>query len=163
MNAPPPIEKRPTLASIAVLARWFLGGIFVYMGLSKALHPDEFVGLVRQYDVISSPLLLNAIAALLPWFEVFCGLMLLAGVAVRGSALVLIALLVPFTLVMLRRTLAAAAAQHVSFCAVKFNCGCSDGDAFFCNKLVENIGLFLIACWLLASRSRRFCLRFNLN
>ena len=27
----------------AVLARWFLGGLFVYMGLIKVLHPVEFV------------------------------------------------------------------------------------------------------------------------
>ena len=35
------------------------------------------------------PVLLNSIAAALPWFEVVCGGLLLAGVAVRGSALIL--------------------------------------------------------------------------
>ena len=72
----------------AVLARWWLGCVFIYMGLNKALpHPEYFLKLVRQYDMVTSPLLLNSIGAALPWFEVFCGLLLLVGVAVRGSAL----------------------------------------------------------------------------
>ena len=58
----------------AVLARWWLGGVFIYMGVNKALpHPEYFLKLVRQYDMVTSPLLLNSIAAALPWFEVFAG------------------------------------------------------------------------------------------
>ena len=80
------------------------------MGLNKALpHPEYFLKLVRQYDMVTSPLLLNSIGAALPWFEVFCGLLLLFGVAVRGSALMLVAMLVPFTLIVLKRALAIAA------------------------------------------------------
>src|SRR5882672_9184496 len=73
---------------VAVLARWVLGGVFIYMGMSKAVHPEEFLKLVRDYEIIGNPLALNLIAAALPWFEIFCGLLLLAGVAVRGTALV---------------------------------------------------------------------------
>ena len=41
----------------AVLARWWLGCVFIYMGLSKALpHPEYFLKLVRQYDMVTSPL-----------------------------------------------------------------------------------------------------------
>jgi uncharacterized membrane protein YphA (DoxX/SURF4 family) len=80
------------------------------MGLSKALHPDLFLKLVRQYEVTSNPYLLNAIASGLPWFEVFCGVLLVAGVAVRGAALVLLVLLAGFTPLILRRALGLAAA-----------------------------------------------------
>src|SRR5881392_4191009 len=71
-----------TLDLAAMLARWVLGGVFIYMGLSKALNPVEFLKLVRQYEMVSNPILLNSIAAALPWFEVFCGVLLLSGVAV---------------------------------------------------------------------------------
>ena len=35
----------------AVLARWLLGVMFIYMGLNKALHPVDFLKLVRQYEI----------------------------------------------------------------------------------------------------------------
>ena len=147
----------------AVIARWGLGCVFIYMGLNKALpHPEYFLKLVRQYDLVTSPLLLNSIGAALPWFEVYCGLLLLFGVAVRGSALMLAAMLVPFTLVVLNRALAIAAVSGQAFCAVKFDCGCGTGEVFICHKLVDNAVLLLLSAWLLTGRGRQLCLRFSL-
>src|SRR5438552_669175 len=148
--------------AVATLARWVLGALFLYMGLKKALHPEEFLKLLRQYDMVDSPFLLNSIAAALPWFEAFCGLLLLAGIAVRGTALMLVVMLVPFTLLVLKRALGIAAAQHLSFCLVKFDCGCGAGEVFICNKLIENCVLTLIAAWLIAGSGRKLSLRFNL-
>ena len=39
-----------------VLARWLLGWFFVYMGFHKVLHPVDFLKLVRQYEIVNSPL-----------------------------------------------------------------------------------------------------------
>ena len=149
--------------AMAVLARWWLGCVFIYMGLNKALpHPEYFLKLVRQYDMVTNPFLLNSIGAALPWFEVFCGLLLLAGVAVRGSALNLAAMLVPFTLIVLKRALAIAATSGIPFCTVKFDCGCGAGEVLICHKLVENTVLLLLSAWLLTGRGRQLCLRFSL-
>ena len=92
----------------------------------------------------------------------FCGLLLLFGIAVRGSALVLVAMLVPFTAIVFKRALEIAAANHQVFCAVKFDCGCGMGEVFICHKLVENTVLLLLSAWLLAGGGRQLCLRFNL-
>ena len=146
----------------AVLARWLLGLLFLYMGLNKALHPVEFLKLVRDYEIVQNPLLLNSLAAILPWFEVFCGLLLVAGIAVRGSALMLLMMLVPFTLVVLHRALALHAAMAIPFCAVKFDCGCGTGEVFICRKLVENGALILLSGWLLMGRGRAFCAHYSL-
>lgn len=145
-----------------VASRLFLGGLFVYLGLNKALHPVEFLKLLRQYDLTSSPFLLNSIAASLPWFEVFCGLLLIAGVAVRGSALLLIAMLLPFTFVVFQRALAIKSAADIAFCAVKFDCGCGTGEVFICHKLFENFLLVLLAVWLLSGKGRKFSARYSL-
>src|SRR5665213_4080632 len=88
-----------------VAGRWFLGALFVYTGLEKGLDPASFLKLVRQYDLVQNSFLLNSIAATLPWFEVFCGALLLAGIAVRGAALALAGILIPFTAVVWHRAL----------------------------------------------------------
>ena len=146
----------------AVLARWLLAAVFLYMGLSKALHPVDFLKLLRQYDLTQSSLLLNSMAAAVPWFEVICGLLLLAGIAVRGTALTLVVMLVPFTWVVLHRALLLHAALNIPFCAVKFDCGCGTGEEFICRKLLENCLLILLSCWLLAGHGRQLSLRFEL-
>ncbi len=146
----------------AIVARWFLGGLFIYMGLSKAMHPVEFLKLVRQYEMVGSPFALNTIAALLPWFEIVCGALLVAGIAVRGTALMMLGMLIPFTLIVLRRALALAAERSLPFCAIKFDCGCGTGEVVICSKLLQNSGLIILAGWLLASRARKLCLRFGL-
>jgi uncharacterized membrane protein YphA (DoxX/SURF4 family) len=154
--------KAPLAEAGTLLVRWALAGVFVYMGLTKALHPEDFLKLVNQYHIVSQPFLLNSIAAALPWFEVFCGLLLLFGIAVRGAALMLILMLVPFSWVVLQRALAIAATQGLPFCAVKFDCGCGNGEVFICHKLLENGVLLLLAIWLLVARRQRFCAQFSL-
>jgi uncharacterized membrane protein YphA (DoxX/SURF4 family) len=146
-----------------VAARWFLGGLFVYTGLEKGLDPVNFLKLVRQYDMVQAPLLLNSIAATLPWFEVFCGALLLAGIAVRGTALTLVGVLIPFTCVVWHRALILQGAKAVPFCAVKFDCGCGMGEEFICRKLLQNAGLILLAFWLLAGRGRNLALRYSMS
>ena len=147
----------------ALLARWWLGCVFIYMGLNKALpHPEYFLKLVRQYDMVTASWMLNSIAAALPWFEVFCGLLLLFGIAVRGAALMLVAMLLPFTVIVFKRALAMAAVSGLPFCAVKFDCGCGGGEVLICHKLVENTLLLLLSAWLLAGGGRQLCLCFSL-
>ena len=157
------MSTKPTLPDLlSIVARWFLAAVFIRMGLSKALEPEQFIKLTHQYNLMSSPWLLNSVAATLPWFEIFCGILLLAGVAVRGTALVLIAMLVPFTLVVLNRALAIASAKSIAFCAVKFDCGCGAGEVLICHKLVENSFQILLACWLLLGQGRQLAARFSL-
>ena len=71
----PPTGKWVNVASVVI--RWALGCIFIYTGLEKGLDPVAFLKLVRQYELFQTPWLLNSVAAALPWFEVFCGVLLL--------------------------------------------------------------------------------------
>jgi uncharacterized membrane protein YphA (DoxX/SURF4 family) len=162
MSASQTTWKHKAFEAAAVLMRWALGAFFIYMGLKKAMHPVEFLKLARQYEMVHSPFLLNSIAAGLPWFETFCGILLLMGVAVRGTALTLVGVLVPFTWLVLRRALALQALHGIPFCAVKFDCGCGAGEVFICRKLTENFILILVSCWLVSGMGRAFCARHTL-
>lgn len=155
-------RKKDRLDFVAVLARIFVGGLFIYMGIAKAINPDAFLTLVRQYDMITVPWVLNSIAAALPWFEIFCGILLVAGVAVRGTALMVLLMLAPFTWIVLRRALTMSAAQALPFCAVEFDCGCGNGIVPICPKLIENCFLMFLSAWLLLGKGRQFALCFSL-
>jgi uncharacterized membrane protein YphA (DoxX/SURF4 family) len=160
-NSAPSLFGERAGAVFGLIARVVLGVLYIYMGLNKALHPVEFLKLVRQYDLVNTPPWLNMIAAGLPWFEVFCGVLLLAGVAVRGSALLSLLMLVPFTALVLNRALAIQAAGALPFCAVRFDCGCGAGEIGICNKLVENSLLMILSALLVWWRMPRWCLRYE--
>ena len=55
---------------VGAAARWILGIVFIYMGLNKAVHPVDFLKILREYHIVESHVVLNLIAAALPWFEV---------------------------------------------------------------------------------------------
>lgn len=157
---PLPIEKLgdPPGSWLLLAARWLVGGFFLYSGLAKALDPAEFLKLLRLYELTSQPLILNLIAAVLPWFEVFFGLLLVLGVAVRGSALVALLLLIPFTAVVVHRALGIQEATELAFCAIRFDCGCGTGEVAICRKLVENGVLMALSAGLLSRRRSRLAL-----
>ena len=94
--------------------------------------------------------------------QIGTGLLLLAGIAVRGSALLLFGMLVPFTLVVLKRALAIHAAKAIPFCAISFDCGCGGGAVVICHKLLENSLLILLSLLLLTVRAKRWSLRYDL-
>lgn len=163
MSAPAPSPTPWSPGQIALFAaRCFLGALFLYLGWKKAMDPVGFLKLVRQYNAIETPFLLNLVAAALPWFEVFCGLLLLLGVAVRGAAVLLVGMLVPFTVLILQRALALHAAGDIAFCAIKFDCGCGGGEVLICRKLVENTLLIALSLWLASSARHRLGLRTQL-
>lgn len=147
---------------LVLTTRCVVGGTFIYMGLTKALHPADFLRLLRAFDVVEQPLLMNGIAATLPWFEVLCGLLLCLGVAVRGTALGLVLMLVIFTGLVLHRALALQEAGGVPFCAIRFDCGCGTGEVLICGKLVENALLTLAGAILVGARSTYGALRHRL-
>jgi uncharacterized membrane protein YphA (DoxX/SURF4 family) len=145
-----------------MFARWLVGGLFVYLGLTKALDPVAFLKIIRQYDAVGSDFLATATAATLPGLEIFCGALLITGVAVRGTVLVLLALLAALTALVLRRALALHVAGDIPFCAVSFDCGCGSGEVNACRKLAENTALIVLCAGLAPRRCGAWCLRYSL-
>lgn len=145
----------------ALLVRLALGGVFVYLACLKIADPVGFLKAVRQFGVVANtdPQLLNAVAAWLPWLELWCGLLLMLGVGVRGAALTLLVMLLVFTPAIVSRGLELQRAGGTDFCAIAFDCGCGTGVVNVCSKLAQNGALIVLALATLLVGSRRFCLR----
>jgi len=158
---PDPESRGPgrLVRSAGHLARLVLAALFLYTGAVKALHPADFLKLLHEYHLTSQPLLLNLVAATLPWVEVCCGGLLLVGRAVRGTALLLLIQLIVFTGAIIARAMSIHAGGELPFCAIRFDCGCGTGEVNVCRKILENGILILCAAWLLAIRSDKRNLR----
>ncbi len=82
---------------IYLLVRLLLGGLFLWASWEKILHPEDFAVAVRNYALLPE-VLINPIALLLPWMEAFCGILLIVGRFVKGSAFIVDILMVIFIL-----------------------------------------------------------------
>ena len=146
---------------LTLLARLALGGTFVTLGALKIAEPVAFLKAVRQFGVVADtdPALLNSLAAWMPWIEVWCGLLLVLGIGVRGAALLLLAMLLVFTPAIVSRGLELQAQAGVAFCEIAFDCGCGTGVINVCSKLTQNAVLIGLALLALLSPARRLALR----
>lgn len=138
-----------------------MGGMFIYLGLMKLQDPSAFLKILRTYEIFpsSQPWLMNLTASALPWMELFCGGLLILGVAVRGTALLMLVLMAGFTVAVYLRAANLAEINQVSFCSIEFDCGCGTGVVNICGKLLENGALTLAGLVVLFERTKRFCLR----
>jgi len=133
-------------------------------GTIELSDPIDFLKLINEYKIIPDGwhVLSNSVAGVLPWFEVLCGIFLIAGVALRGTGLILFIMLAGFTAMVLVRTLGIYSGGGIAFCDIEFDCGCGAGVVNICRKLPENTIYLLLSVVVLLSRSRRFCLRGDL-
>lgn len=68
-----------------------LGGIFIYAALPKIADPVTFAGSVASYQIL--PYFWSYFtAAVLPFLELICGVLLVAGYRVRAGALIIAAM-----------------------------------------------------------------------
>jgi uncharacterized membrane protein YphA (DoxX/SURF4 family) len=80
---------------VQLVLRLLLGAFFVYASLDKIWSPAAFAKIVYQWQVVG-PVPSNLVAVTLPWVELLAGLLLVAGVWRRESALVIALMLVVF-------------------------------------------------------------------
>jgi len=119
--------------------RLLLGAFFVYASLDKITSPAAFAKIVYQWQVIG-PVPSNLVAVTLPWIELAAGLLLIAGVWKRESALVIALMLVVF--------IVAAGSVMARGIDVE-NCGCvslagAGAPAAWPPSWMKGVGWFLV-------------------
>ncbi len=78
-----------------LVARLILGGVFLYAGFVKIGEPTGFAGSVAAYRLF--PYFGNYLAAaVLPWLEALCGLLLISGYRTRAAASLVLLLILAF-------------------------------------------------------------------
>lgn len=80
---------------LALALRIYLGGVFVYASVYKIGYAAEFAETIASYQIVPA-LAVNVTALVLPWVELICGALLVAGVRVRTVCAMLGGLLALF-------------------------------------------------------------------
>lgn len=133
---------------LGLLARLTLGGVFVYAGTVKLLVPaEEFAFAIETYKVTGPALSLWA-ANIIPWLELYAGLLLTAGVFTRFSVIFCGAMLVLFEALLAQAWLRGLPVT---------SCGCfgSSGSNSLPFELSQNL-FFLALAYLAFRHGRRF-------
>ena len=127
---------------LALLARWYLGFVFLLACGHKIAHPGSFAVDVATYGIL--PLsLVNPMAITLPWLELSAGIMLVVGLRARGAALMVFGMMVMFTV-----ALAIALAQGLDMA-----CGCfaseaaQGGDPISSETVLRDLGWLVLAVY----------------
>ena len=106
---------------VELIARWLLGATFIYASSHKILAPAEFAKLVYGYNLFPGELI-NIIAIVLPFIELITGLALILGFYPRSAAIIIMAMLILFILIL---------SINIAR-GYEFDCGC-----FSVNKLSQ--------------------------
>jgi uncharacterized membrane protein YphA (DoxX/SURF4 family) len=156
LSVPLATERRHAAAAawISTGARLVLGGVFVVAGVLKAVDPQSSVAAVAAYRLLPASLA-TIVGWGLPFAEIALGLLLLAGIATRAVAAVAGLLLVIFI-----AGVVSAAARGLSI-----DCGCfggggqvDPGETAYGTELIRDVGLLLLAAWLVCKPQSRFAL-----
>ena len=130
---------------VGTLARLGLAAVWLVSGTLKAIDPDQTYVAVRAYDVLP-PAGVEVVAALLPWFELALGVLLLLGVGIRLVAVLSAALLFVFV----------AGVTQAWVRGLSIDCGCfggggavAPGETAYLQELLRDAGFLLMAGWLI--------------
>ena len=86
---------RPSRENLYLVARLALGGVFLYAGCVKISDPSAFAGEIAAYRLL--PYFGNYLAAaIFPWLEALCGLLLIVGIRTRAASGIIIGLTAVF-------------------------------------------------------------------
>lgn len=80
------------------LLRTLLGVLMLWAAVSKLANPTEFLGSIYAYELPLPRSFLQAAAVVLPWLELLCGLLLIAGLWLETALVVVTGLLIFFVL-----------------------------------------------------------------
>ncbi len=117
-----------------VLAAKLVGFIFVFASLHKIASPLQFARIIENYHILPA-ILVNLVAVIMPWVELFCGILLLSGCLRPASSTVLLGLTGVFIL----------AIGFNMIRGLDFDCGCfGSGHMPPWRVLMRDIGLFIL-------------------
>jgi uncharacterized membrane protein YphA (DoxX/SURF4 family) len=143
---------------LLLVFRLVLAAVFVYAAAQKIGKPLAFADEIKMYGILDIGPLLYITAVVLPWVELLCGISLVTGIFMRGTALILLVLNGVFLVAVSIRTGAIMKADDIPFMKVYYDCGCGFGATYAWKKLAEDVVFLFFSLMLLLAPAYRFVL-----
>ena len=120
---------------LSLVLRLYIGGIFIFAGMSKVHYPGEFAENLAAYQMLPY-WAINFAAVILPWVEIICGLFLIIGLKSRVSASMIGVFLIVFSFGIFINLLK----------GTPISCGCFDsiGAAISWKDVFRDLGWFIL-------------------
>ena len=134
---------------ILLVMRLVLAAVFIYAAVQKIGRPLQFADEIRMYRILDIGPPLYIVSIVLPWIELFCGISLITGLFLRGSALIIVVFNVVFLIAVFVRTAQVMSEENITFLKVFFDCGCGFGETYAWKKLLEDFVFLVFSCVLL--------------
>lgn len=112
-----------TAGRVRRLLGGLLGMLMLWAAVSKLANPSDFLGSIYAYELPLPQPLMKTVAVVLPWLELLCGLLLVAGFWMETALTVVVALLVIFVL----------ATGQAWMRGIEIGCGCFSLKVFGLN------------------------------
>lgn len=139
---------------LELVARWILGITFIYASYHKIISPGDSAKIIYGYDLLPD-VLINLIAIILPFVELFSGLALILGIYPVSAVLIVNGMLLTFIIALSINLVRG----H------EFDCGCfSFGKTGYSSSmlqvLVRDIMYFFLGLQVFFyNRRRKWCIR----
>jgi len=139
------VNRGVALDVVGTVVRFGLAAVWLTSGILKAVDPDQTYVAVRAYDVLPTAGV-EMVAAILPWFEIALGVLILIGAGLRLVAALSAALLLAFI----------AGVVQAWARGLSIDCGCfggggavAPGQTAYVQELLRDIGFIVLAAWLI--------------
>ena len=137
---------------LSAFLRWILGLVFIYASIHKIADPAAFSEAIFNYRLFPN-ILINPLAVWLPWLELLAGLSLIAGIWIKGGALILSVLSLAF----------AVAVGTALFRGLDISCGCFSlteaGETIHWTYIAQDLGLLVMGIQILWFDQGAYALR----
>jgi putative oxidoreductase len=80
---------------VALVLRFYLGGLFIYASMYKISYPVEFAENIASYQIVPF-WAVNMMAIVMPWTELICGILLVVGIRSKSAVCMIGGMLVLF-------------------------------------------------------------------
>lgn len=149
---------KPIYPYFVLIARFFIGILFLYASIDKIKHPSEFAEIVANYQLLPYGIV-NLFSLILPWVELICGIALIIGFRIKSCAFILSCLTFIFIIALGINIIR----------GVDINCGCFSTEAknnhSMISLLIRDILIFGLIIFLIKEKYYFFSLDnyFNLK
>jgi uncharacterized membrane protein YphA (DoxX/SURF4 family) len=133
---------------LVLAERFVLGFVFVAASIDKIADTSAFAVSISYYKLVGAPVTM-VVATVLPWVELLCGVFLIFGIKLRGSAMLVLIMLIVFTV-----GVVSGIARGLDI-----SCGCFSRDPNVGKigwlKVLENVGLIVLSIAIYLSTTKR--------